>query len=61
MKTSTICTASGAPAAPAGEGVSFAFYSENERPRLKTILKYSGNSYHPITVNADGSFTACEL
>ena len=43
------------------EGVSFAFYSENERPRLKTILKYSGNSYHPITVNADGSFTACEL
>ena len=43
------------------EGVSFAFYSENERPRLKTILKYSGNSYHPITVNADGSFTACAL
>ena len=43
------------------EGVSFVFYSENERPRLKTILKYSGNSYHPITVNADGSFTACEL
>lgn len=43
------------------EGVSFAFYSENERPRLKTILKYSGNSYHPVTVNADGSFTACEL
>ena len=41
------------------EGVSFVFYSENERPRLKTILKYSGNSYHPITVNADGSFTAC--
>ena len=43
------------------EGVSFVFYSENERPRLKTILKYSGNSYHPVTVNADGSFTACEL
>ena len=43
------------------EGVSFVFYSENERPRLKTILKYSGNSYHPVQVNADGSFTECEL
>ena len=43
------------------EGVSFVFYSENERPRLKTILKYSGNSYHPVTLNADGSFSECEL
>lgn len=43
------------------EGVSFVFYSENERQRLKTILKYSGNSYHPIKINEDGSFTECEL
>ena len=43
------------------EGVSFVFYSENERPRLTTILKYSGNSDHPVQVNADGSFTECEL
>ncbi len=43
------------------EGVSFVFYSDAERARLKTILRYSGNSYHPITVREDGSFAEAEF
>ena len=46
---------------PAGSVKCWNDCSENERQRLKTILKYSGNSYHPIKVNEDGSFTECEL
>ena len=43
------------------EGVSFVFYSEEERPKLKTILRYSGNSFHPVTLQEDGSFAETEL
>lgn len=43
------------------EGVSFVFYGDADRPRLKTILKYSGNSYHPVRLNEDGSFSEAEL
>lgn len=43
------------------EGVSFVFYSDGERPRLKTILRYSGNSYHPVVLGPDGSFRETEL
>ena len=43
------------------EGVSFVFYSDDERPRLKTILRYSGNSYHPVILKEDGSFAETEL
>lgn len=43
------------------EGVSFVLYSEAEKQKLKTILKYSGNSFHPVKIAEDGSFTETEL
>ena len=43
------------------EGVSFVFYSEEERMKLKTILRYSGNSFHPVKLQEDGSFAETEL
>ena len=38
------------------EGVSFVFYTREERPRLRDLARYTRSEVTPVKVNADGTF-----